>query len=200
MTESTFQYTIIPTTSTILQLAWTHAPPNGERHQSRYIFCVRLLRTPNQFTHLFMMAYQTHSTQSNITNTTKATQMWICWRKRKIAWDYEVQIDVVSHRHHTCGEHQRAQFWCSWTNNNNLAILICVAPVKLRPRFECSARLTKTNFHFLYTYLGHPFPVLFTLTSGMLNSHHEIYCSTFNTLLQSANLLLITRNCTQCTS
>ena len=73
---------------------------------------VRLLRTTNQFTCFCMMAYQTHGTQSNITNTTTATQMWILWRKLKIAWDYVVQIHVVSHRHRTCREHRSAQLWC----------------------------------------------------------------------------------------
>ena len=73
---------------------------------------VRLLRTTNQFTCFCMMSYLTHGTQSNITNTTTATQMWTCWRKRKIAWDYEVQIHVGNHRHHTCREHHSAQLWC----------------------------------------------------------------------------------------
>ena len=38
MTESTFQYTIIPTALTIIHLAWMHASPYGERYQSRPIF------------------------------------------------------------------------------------------------------------------------------------------------------------------
>ena len=58
------------------------------------------------------MANQTHGTQCNITNTTTSRQMWICWRKRKIARDYELQIDAVSHRHHTCRERHSAKLWC----------------------------------------------------------------------------------------
>ena len=72
---------------------------------------VRLLRT-NQLTCFFMMAQYTHETQSNITNGTTPAQMWICWRKCKIAWDYEVQVHVVIYRHHTCREHHSAQLWC----------------------------------------------------------------------------------------
>ena len=74
--------------------------------------------------------------------------------------------DVVKTIERNCG--------VSWTNSNDQDLC---RPSKLRPRFEGSARLTKTNFHFRYTYLGHPFPVLSTLITGMHNSHHKIYCS-----------------------
>ena len=47
----------------------------------------------------------------------------------------------------------------------------------LRTRFEYSARLTKTNFHFRYTHLVHPFPVLSILISRIHTSWREIYCS-----------------------
>ena len=75
-----------------------------------YIFA-RMLRTPYQFTCLFMMTHQTHGTRSNITNTPTERQMWICRRRRKIAGDYEVPVCVVIYRHHTCREHHRAQLW-----------------------------------------------------------------------------------------
>ena len=61
------QFTIIWATSTIVHLAWTHAPFYWERFQSRHIFAVRLLRMPSHFTCLFMMEYHTHGTKFNIT-------------------------------------------------------------------------------------------------------------------------------------
>ena len=64
------------------------------------------------------------------------------------------------------------------------AISICIAPGKLRPRFEYWARLIKTNFHFRYcphSFLVYTFPVGKYIVQEAFR---------FNTLLQSDNIFV----------
>ena len=71
-----------------------------------------------------------------------------------------------------------------------LAIRVCIGPLKLRSRLQCSSCLTKTNLHFWYTHLGHHFRYCrhwFWYTQFLSWNILFIKAFRFNTLLQSAN-------------
>ena len=157
----------------------------------------RLLRTTNQFTCFCIMAYLTRGTQANITKKTTAKQMWIWWRKHKIAWDYEVLDHVVSNRHHTRREYHSAQLWCfmnklhrPWKIAPTIRIIgasdqdqFPFAVHSLRPSLSGMVHTDFWYIHFL------SWNILFNMLSGLTR-----FCN------QTIYFLLITRNDTQYTS